>query len=1145
MLKRHRFILIVLAHLALACMVGAAQEKESAEMKPAEESGARLSSPPADLGHVYLEELDKADPNSQLVLIPGASLQEYYQVLDRLQGLTRDSGIPQEAIRSLSATGRVVGNRVDLKVRLSITVETQREQWVKIPLRFDQAVLRRIPGSVDGVRQRIELDSAGGVEGTLAARSGYVLWLRGLGEGKVETEEVELELSVPLTERRFVLSVPNTAVSEFRLTVPIANAEAEVAAGTVLNREPQGEDATDLVLTGFRGEIDVSWRPTNGNASAAAPVLTSNGFVEGWVDRHSVEFKARLTVSMARPDGRELSRFLVRLPAGAVLVEEQYPDYTITDATPQEEAEAGKQEDAQGSNAGEDDSESNETAPKTRLVEVVLAKPVANSGSASVTLRATSEVSENGRFSLAGFAVSKAIDQRGYVVIRARGDGNVRCDEGRGVTPVSEVPELQDSEDVVAKYRYYEQPFSLAARVLPRQVRIGVEPHYDLSIGPDQARLVAKLKYAVRGDKAFQFRIDPKGWKFDQVGPDPLVVQEEWAPDESGVLTIRLQEGVMSELIELSVNASRPIDPKKQSLELPMPKPDATTLSSLTLNVFPADNVELRQDAEKTKGLEKVAPPASLDVPVSRQEPLCYRGAVAQPGEAGVVGEVTFAATMSIRRQEIAAGGKTEIRITSVEASVRQRLIYDVKYEPTLALLLRVPQEMAVTYSLDGNAVTAVAVEKSPVAGEFVSRRIVTPSPRQGQLELVAEYSVPIRGLEPDQLLSVPCVIPLIVPEGVTYSGHRVHVTTEEGIGFWLMGGSPWQKVLGDEVGQKTTSDTEFVTHAPEEHIALGVQQRDPDTFGSALVEAAWIQTWMDDSQRGDRVVYRVVSDRRTLVLSLPSAADTDFLRVLVDGRDAVYELSDHQVRVSLPPESPARARVLELRYLVKSRPARGRMKFEFARLLDNVWVQRIYWQLVLPKSEHVVSAPKDFTAEYRWAWTGAWWGRIPTKEQADLEKWIGTASGEQVPKATSRYLFSKFGPAESAELATASRTWIVGAASGATLLVGLLLIYFPRTRHPLFGLILIVAIGGGAVVWPGESLLLAQATGMGLVLSLLGAVLYRATVRGRRRSVRRDLPSSILERGSTQAQFGSSEVELLRSTATEPDAAAVHAQER
>lgn len=1144
MLKRYRFIVIVLAHLALACMVGAAQEKEPGEIRPAEESGPRLSPPPADLGHVYLEKLDKADPNSRLVVIPGPSFQEYFQVLDRLEGLTQESGIPEEPIRSLSATGRVEGSRVDLTVRLSITVETQREQWVRIPLRFDQAVLRRIPGSVDGVRQRLELESAGGDEDS-PAKSGYVLWLRGQGNGTVETEEVELDFSVPLTERRLMLAVPNTAVSDFRLTVPIANAEAEVAAGTVLNREPQGEEATDLVLTGFRGEIDVSWRPSNGNASATAPVLTTNGLVDAWVDRHSVEFRARLTVSMARPDGRELSRFLVRLPAGAVLVEEQYPDYTIADVTPQEDAEAGKQGAANGGSAGAEGSESNESSPKGRLVEVVLAKPVANSGSASVTLRATSDASENGQFSLAGFAVSKAIDQRGYVVIRARGDGNVRCDEGRGVTPVSEVPELQGAEDVVAKYRYYEQPFSLAARVVPRQVRISVEPHYDLSLGSDQARLAANLKYAVRGDKAFQLRIDPKGWKFEQIGPDPLVVQEEWVPDELGVLTIRLQEGVMSELIELSVSASRPIDPKRQSLELPMPKPDATILSSLTLNVFPADNVELRPDAEKTKGLEKVPPPASFDVSPSRQEPLCYRGALAQFGEVGDVGEVRFAATMSIRQQEIVAGGETEIKITSEEASVRERLIYDVKYEPTSALLLRVPQELAVAYTLDGNAVTAVAAEKSPGADEFVPRRIVTPTPRQGRLELVAEYSVPIRGLEPDQLLSVPCVIPLIVPEGVTYSGHRVHITTAEGIGFWLMGGSPWQKVLGEEVGPKTTSATEFVAHAPEKHIALGVQQRDPDTFGSAFVEAAWIQTWMDDSQRGDRVIYRVVSDRRTLVLSLPSAADTDFLRVLVDGKDAVYELSDHQVRVSLPPEQPARARVLELRYLVKSRPARGRMEFEFARLLDNVWVQRSYWQLVLPKSEHVVSVPKDYTAEYRWGWTGAWWGRIPAMEQADLEKWVGTASGEQVPKATSRYLFSKFGPAESAELATASRTRIVGLASGAALMVGLLLIYFPRTRHPLFGLILIVAIGGGAVVWPGASLLFAQAAGMGLVFSLLAAILYRTTVRGRRRAIRRDLPSSVLERGSTQAQFGSSEVEILRSTATEPDAAAVHAQER
>jgi hypothetical protein len=203
---------------------------------------------------------------------------------------------------------------------------------------------------------------------------------------------------------------------------------------------------------------------------------------------------------------------------------------------------------------------------------------------------------------------------------------------------------------------------------------------------------------------------------------------------------------------------------------------------------------------------------------------------------------------------------------------------------------------------------------------------------------------------------------------------------------------------------------------------------------------------------------------------------------------------------------------------------------------------------LVLPASEHVVLAPKDYAAEYDWEWTGAWWGRVPTKEQLDLEAWVGAASDEPldaVPEATSRYLFSRFGPPKTVEFTTAGRTWIVGGASGLALLVGLLLIYVPGLRHPFFGLVLVVLVAGSAVAWPGASLLLSQAAGMGVVLSLLGAILYRGVARRRRRTVRRDVPSSVFERGSTQAQFGSSEVELLRSTATEPDAAAIHAPER
>ncbi len=1161
MLKRYRFIAIVLTHLALALPMGAAQESE--EARPAEESTEpQTPMPAAELGHVYLRPINGQD-DGRLVAAPSdVTLEKYLRNRDLLRGFGPEPEEPR--IRSFSATGVAKANRVDLSVKLQIEFEAEREGWVKVPLRFNQASLRRVPRGVDAANQRIDIEAVEGGESSTTMRRGYVLWLRGRGGGR--GEEVTLDFSVPLTERRLVLSVPLALVSEFRLTVPMADADAEVPVGTGLEQEANGEDATDLILTGFRGEIDVKWRRPNGMASQAAPVLKSFGIIRATVDRRSVDFDATLNVNVEQPYGRELSRFLVRLPPGAVLMEQREPNYTVTDVTPVE-GEEGKG-DGKGK-GGEENEEANEPVPDEppatdvasekddevgngpvagetpanqeprvgRLVEVALARPAINSEPVEVNLRARSDAPLNGQFPLAGFEVSNAVDQFGFYEVRARGDWDVRCDTGRGVIRVSEIPGGQDSEDVIAKYRYFDQPFTLAARVFPKQVRISVEPRYVLSIDRDMARLAATLKYAVRGNKAFQLKINVNGWKVDRVGPEHLVViPKSWEPDKSGMLVISLQDGVVNDF-ELSLDAHRPIDAAEHSLELPMPKPDANSLSSTGLKVLPADNIELREDWGEMQGLEQTPPPSPFELSESQQEPLYYRGQTSRLSELGKEDKVVFAAVMSVREQEITAESKTEIQISSEKATIKERLIYDVKYEPTDALVIRVPRDLSVDYSLGGAAVTVADVDDAAVGDDSITRQIILPGPRQGQLELTAQYTVPVDGLQP--LVSVPCAIPLVVPENVSFAGHRVEARVDKGIGIWRKLGSSWQEVLGDESSHDVSSDMVFVSDTPEEFLVVGVQQKDPDTYGSALVEAAWIQTRMNDSQRRDRAVYRFLSDRRHLVVSLPTGVDTDRLRVLIDGDEARYDVVDQSVSVVLNPEQFSDPHILELRYFSELRPTRGTMQLELPQFGDDVWVRRCYWQLVLPNNEHVVTVPRDYTAEYEWAWKGAWWGRVPVHEQVYLEEWVGTVSDMPVPEATSRYLFSKFGPAESAALVTASRTWIVGVASAATLLIGLVLVYFPATRHPLFGLIGVVAIVAGAVVWPGASLLCAQAAGMGLVLSLLGAILYRGMARRRRRTVRRDVPSSIFERGSTQAQMGSSEIELMRSTATEAGAAA------
>ena len=1137
MLKRFRFTATAFVILLWGSVFAAAQDvesngAESPSPPPAQESKLQQ---PVELSEVYLEDLDG-------IWVPAMSMADFLDYKERAEGIDSSLGKVPYNILSLDALGNVIGSRVKLTVTLKIHLDPSRKRWIRIPLRFEQAALGAESNDANLAQHQIRFEALEPGEGASNGRRGYVLWLQ--GDGKEREETVTLDLDVPLSgigkKRELTLSVPTEITkSHLKLTVPVPDVLATVPAGTVLEQGSDQNGNTELTLRGFRGTIDLQWQRATGKTADAAPILTSTGEIKVAVAPDKVEFDATLSVSAVSPRGHELTGFEVRLPVGATLVKDDTStDYTVTEIP-----------------------SSNDKPDTGRLVEVAFTKPVSGPEPAKVKLRAISDVaaiaSDDGLLPLAGFEVLRAIDPSGSVDVRGLGDWVVRCEPGRGVKRTAQGAEDQALEGFIDGFTYFEQPFVLAAKIYPKQVRVSVEPSYNLSIEPDVANLSATLKYAVRGDKDYQLKVAMNGWEFDRVGPESRVMPEACQVNSSGTLLIELQDGVMNEF-DISLEAHRTIDPAKRSLELPMPRPLGASVPSTALVVSPADNMELREDHEKTKGLErqKIPPSSNVELPEVRQERLYYRGT----GEGSE--SVVFAALASVRKQEISAELSTDVRIAPTIATIAEKLVYQVKYEPTASLTILAPANLEAKYTLDGEAVAAVATgEPSPMEG-MVLREILLRTPRQGQLELVADYTVPIGELEP--LTSVLCVIPLLVPKEASFTGHRLQATIDSGIGVWQDRAgpgkervNPWQEVRHERGAYNVPTVIEFTAQTPEPRIVMLLHPRDPDTFGSAVVHSAWIQTWMNAHQRGDRAVYRFVSDREHLVLTLPAGANTDAIQVLLDGKELSREndytvSSDLSLTVNLAPEQASRQRVLDVRFLCKSRPAQGKMQIELPRLAvspsgvaNNVWVRRCYWQLILPSNEHVVTVPNDYTPEYRWDWNGLWWGRVPVLEQSDLEALLHATSEEPVPEAMSRYLFSKFGPVKSVELATASRTWIVAISSGIALMIGLLVIYVPILRRPLFGLLLAIAIVSVALVRPGASLLAAQAAGMGLVFSLLGAVLYRGVARRRRRTVRRDMASSVFDRGSTRAQFGSSEVEILRSTATEPDAAAVQAPDR
>lgn len=571
--------------------------------------------------------------------------------------------------------------------------------------------------------------------------------------------------------------------------------------------------------------------------------------------------------------GRDLAGIEVRLPPGAVLSEEVYEGYVVEKKAVPEDLEASE----------------------GRVVEVRFSEPLGDEGSTEIRLRAAcdAEASVDGQFVLAGFEVLGAIRQSGTVAVRARGEWDVRYDVGLGAEQVSDVPKDLQAEDLIAAFRYYEQPFSLAARVFPKQTRVSVEPRYVISIEESMARLDATLKYAVHGKKAYRLTIAMNGWELEQLSPEQLVIAEESQVDESGVLTIELEEGAMVEF-ELRLQASRAIELDKGAISLALPHPLVNSLRGAAVVVLPADNVDLRPDAANMRGLQEqqVVPP--MELPQMQQEPLFYRSET---------GEAVFAAMIRVRHQEVSVETLAEVSIGPDEARVRQRLNYEVKYEPATSLAIQMPRELAesdrLEFFVDGEAVAAVAAPQESGDDDLVVRQIVLPAARLGRFEVVAGFSVAVPKLQPSA--SVLCVVPLVMPAGGVLVGNRVALTIREGVGVWCRE-SRWQEIRNGLDTGSGQAGMLFSAESVQPRIVFGVHQEDPDTFGNAVVHLAWVQTWMTERQRRDRAVYRFVSDRRHLTVALPEGADLGSARALLDGQEVEFDVpSEHRVRVVLP----------------------------------------------------------------------------------------------------------------------------------------------------------------------------------------------------------------------------------------------------
>lgn len=964
---------------------------------------------------------------------------------------------PRYSLQHLDVTGNAGGDHAQLRIEL--TILTRTSGWVRVPLGLSQIVLREPAKHVGTGEHFLHFDQQ---------QEGYVSWIR---SEPGETHQLVLETLVPLvklgSETALQLGAPRATTSQFQIDVSLPKALGRLVDSTQPLTTEYTSNVTRFAGMGLGGEFELAWRSSERPMAKVPTALESYGVILARLDGRSVRSEARLTV---RSFGGEFEQFRVRLPPGAELITGSQPGYTLApvDASP---GSTGR---------------SNE-----RLVDVKLDRKTVGPVEVRLVTEQSRELAgADPSVELAGFEVLNAIRQWGHLAVEVTGDWQVVWGTKHNIRQVEELPDTLRRNDLVAGFEYFSQPCSLPARVIPRTTRVRVEPEFVVSVGAQQATLEARLKYSVRGAKVFSFDVLMPGWELDTVTPNNIVDSDSIVIGDLGVVSIPLLQPATGQ-IELVLKARRDLGENPAEIALPLPIADATSQTPSTVIVQPEDNVQLAPLAEKLVGLAPMQVAPRIKLPVRQQMPLFYRGE-SDPA--------TFAATMEVHPQAVSSAVTSTVYLEQHTGQVDQTFSYQVAYEPVDKLTLAVPRSLAVEelqVMFEGQALVPAAVSSEAAGGatspEVVPVRVSLPQPRIGNFELLVSYPLANSEIQPQQ--SVALLVPLVMPLDGRLEKNAALVQPALGMRVSHRPGT-WDE---SEIQQAVAAQRELHLAAAVRtgELPLAVQLEEQLSPGSTVIYRAWLQTWLTSTDRQDRAVFRFSSNEEQLKLTLPEGIDPAGIEVVLDEALVPVELSRENTLAIPLSATNNRRRQLELRYNFHGRQdVLGSVALAAPQMEGGMLLENVYWQLILPRNEHLIRLPENMIPEFQWGWHDFYWGRHPLRSQSQLELWSGAAAGAQPPPTTNQYLFSSLQVPQGLELQTASRATIVLLCSGVVLIAGLIFLYVPALRQPgviFAGAVVLLALG---LIYPEPMLLAAQAAVLGLIMVLIAGLLKRLATR-------------------------------------------------
>jgi len=999
------------------------------------------------------------EENGELVEVPGFTRREFLELLDLQRRLKEQrEDVPRVAFGgTIELTGNVEAESDHATCEVAFKVVVTRRDaedtasWLAVPLRLDNSFVDAATVEHEGEGEFF-LDRQGDAfVGWLNARPGteHILRLR-----------TRVRLPAAGTERTFSLKLPNMTTRATLLVAgpPVETRVTRTGDSVSVQHQPNG---TLISVENGGGSLEMAWLPR----LESKPFLESNGTLVYQILGHRVWCETQLKV---RSRGAPIDSFVVHLPRGMELSPRNEPGY-VASLLPNSLRE-GRQSVLVKRLAGET------LDPLQVRLEAALPELPSEQPSRLIDL--------------SGFEVEGARPQWGTVDVSVEGNWSVNWRPG-GLVQRTAVPEAARPQLLTGRFLYDRQPFELAVELRQKQPRIAVTAAYGITVQQALAAFEGRLRYTTTGAQLQEAKWNVSGWTIDEVLPAELLTRP-FTVDGNSVLTIPL--GSAPAEFELRIKAHRELPSEDGGILIPLPRPsDSTLIPSTTVAVSADESIELTPRLAISKYLIQETQPPAMELPPFTSPPLFYREELSTEDAA----PAQFAADKRARPRETTLAVETSAQIRAANLVISQKISGNVAHQPLRELMLELPRVVLQSGTLklgqDGEqlpyALLTGADSNDPslslprMVAEFSAERL-------GALEVAVSYELPMSSVISAAGLRIPLVQPY--EDGVTrVTGNLLTISPDEETVVkladerWFLDSDPVRDKNGGVRARAVGKMAEAV---------LNTSQAEHHSQQSTAIPKAWIQTWLTATDRRDRVCFQLQGDEKEISVQLPSAAEAEDLRVVIDGESQEPRAISESglLRIARQAE-PGTVSHIELWYWSRP-PAAGQttIQAELPQVVGADRIERVYWQLILPRNRLLIWRRPLLTSESAWQLADWYRGTRGRLGQAELEDLFGAQRSDAIPAATNQYLFSGTGAVQQIAFATVDRTVVMLLTSGAALVLLLPSVYWPWLRQPVLFLLLGLVLAFLAVTYPEPAAVCGQAVALGLAMGLLGILIHQ-----------------------------------------------------